>query len=140
MFFMSATAPPDTSESASHLNGRGMDLLKKHGWTGGALGKNNEGILEPIQALDNMGRKGLGSSEVAATVAGSYNGKHVVPKSREASVSVGNRDRKPVEWVNCREDYDSEFKYDSALLVGKETYDYDLFCSSEKVQQLFDSK
>lgn len=27
MFFMSATAPPDTSESASHLNGRGMDLL-----------------------------------------------------------------------------------------------------------------
>jgi hypothetical protein len=39
----------------------GSKLLKKMGWIGGGIGKDLQGIAEPIQIEDLQGRKGLGS-------------------------------------------------------------------------------
>ncbi|CAF4068249.1 unnamed protein product, partial [Rotaria magnacalcarata] len=40
----------------------GSKLLKKMGWVGGGIGKDLQGIAEPIQIEDLQGRKGLGSN------------------------------------------------------------------------------
>ena len=42
----------------------GSRLLKKMGWVGGGIGKDLQGIAEPIQIEDLQGRKGLGSSSL----------------------------------------------------------------------------
>lgn len=42
----------------------GSKLLKKMGWVGGGIGKDLQGIAEPIQIEDLQGRKGLGSSSL----------------------------------------------------------------------------
>jgi hypothetical protein len=42
----------------------GSKLLKKMGWVGGGIGKDLQGIAEPIQIEDLQGRKGLGSNSL----------------------------------------------------------------------------
>jgi hypothetical protein len=42
----------------------GSKLLKKMGWIGGGIGKDLQGIAEPIQIEDLQGRKGLGSNNL----------------------------------------------------------------------------
>jgi hypothetical protein len=42
----------------------GSKLLKKMGWIGGGIGKDLQGIAEPIQIEDLQGRKGLGSNSL----------------------------------------------------------------------------
>lgn len=42
----------------------GSKLLKKMGWVGGGIGKDLQGISEPIQIEDLTGRKGLGSNSL----------------------------------------------------------------------------
>ncbi|CAF0806322.1 unnamed protein product [Didymodactylos carnosus] len=39
-------------------------LMKKMGWDGGGIGKQGQGIAEPIQVEDLHGRKGLGSNRL----------------------------------------------------------------------------
>lgn len=36
-------------------------MLQKQGWTGGSLGSNEEGILEPIGVHKKVGKGGLGA-------------------------------------------------------------------------------
>ncbi|KAM3181908.1 hypothetical protein ACTXT7_013446 [Hymenolepis weldensis] len=47
----------------------GMQLLKKMGWIKDiGLGKNGSGILEPVKASSNLGRKGLGKGPTQANI------------------------------------------------------------------------
>lgn len=39
----------------------GFRMLQKQGWTGGSLGSNEEGILEPIGVHKKIGKAGLGA-------------------------------------------------------------------------------
>ncbi|KAG7169595.1 NF-kappa-B-repressing factor-like [Homarus americanus] len=41
----------------------GMKLLKLMGWTGGGLGKEGSGIIEPIKPAEVFGREGLGRNK-----------------------------------------------------------------------------
>ena len=42
---------------------KGNELLKKMGWTGGALGQQGDGITEPVGIRIKRDNKGLGASE-----------------------------------------------------------------------------
>jgi len=45
----------------------GHKLLKMMGWSEGGLGKNGQGIVEPIKPADLTGRQGLGWNETSGT-------------------------------------------------------------------------
>jgi hypothetical protein len=61
----SLTTPvPTTNTNTQQKEDMGSKLLKKMGWIGGGIGKDLQGIAEPIQIEDLQGRKGLGSSSL----------------------------------------------------------------------------
>lgn len=43
-------------------------MMKMMGWTGGALGSNQEGREEPVAAVLKVGRKGLGLDDAVTDV------------------------------------------------------------------------
>lgn len=55
---------PSMQTGAAQKEDMGSKLLKKMGWVGGGIGKDLQGIAEPIQIEDLQGRKGLGSSSL----------------------------------------------------------------------------
>ncbi|CAF3336866.1 unnamed protein product [Rotaria sp. Silwood1] len=55
------TTTPTNTQSKEDM---GSKLLKKMGWVGGGIGKDLQGIAEPIQIEDLQGRKGLGSNNL----------------------------------------------------------------------------
>ncbi|UJR33672.1 hypothetical protein I4U23_021104 [Adineta vaga] len=59
-----ATSMTTTNNTAPPKEDMGSKLLKKMGWIGGGIGKDLQGIAEPIQIEDLQGRKGLGSSSL----------------------------------------------------------------------------
>lgn len=61
----SLSAPQSAANSnAPQKEDMGSRLLKKMGWIGGGIGKDLQGIAEPIQIEDLQGRKGLGSNNL----------------------------------------------------------------------------
>ena len=63
-----ATSVPTTNMNVNmnmqQKEDMGSKLLKKMGWVGGGIGKDLQGISEPIQIEDLQGRKGLGSNSL----------------------------------------------------------------------------
>ncbi|CAF1316597.1 unnamed protein product, partial [Rotaria sordida] len=57
----SITTMPTNTQQKEDM---GSKLLKKMGWVGGGIGKDLQGIAEPIQIEDLQGRKGLGSNNL----------------------------------------------------------------------------
>ncbi|CAH0551479.1 unnamed protein product [Brassicogethes aeneus] len=58
------TQTASVNESISSEN-KGFKLLSKMGWKEGeSLGKDNEGIKEPVQVISNQGTAGIGSEEL----------------------------------------------------------------------------
>ncbi|CAF0792321.1 unnamed protein product [Adineta steineri] len=53
-----------TNANPEQKEDMGSKLLKKMGWIGGGIGKDLQGIAEPIQIEDLQGRKGLGSNSL----------------------------------------------------------------------------
>uniref|UniRef100_A0A182J769 Uncharacterized protein n=1 Tax=Anopheles atroparvus TaxID=41427 RepID=A0A182J769_ANOAO len=55
--------PPKDQPSATAIKEEniGFKMLQKQGWSGGALGTNEDGILEPIAATMRKGKAGLGT-------------------------------------------------------------------------------
>jgi hypothetical protein len=61
------TSIPTMNNSNNNIQPKedmGSKLLKKMGWIGGGIGKDLQGIAEPIQIEDLQGRKGLGSNSL----------------------------------------------------------------------------
>jgi len=54
----------NTNDTVTAKEDMGAKLLKKMGWIGGGIGKDLQGIAEPIQIEDLHGRKGLGSNSL----------------------------------------------------------------------------
>jgi hypothetical protein len=54
----------DNNNNTQQKEDMGSKLLKKMGWIGGGIGKDLQGIAEPIQIEDLQGRKGLGSNSL----------------------------------------------------------------------------
>jgi hypothetical protein len=54
----------DNNNVTQQKEDMGSKLLKKMGWIGGGIGKDLQGIAEPIQIEDLQGRKGLGSNSL----------------------------------------------------------------------------
>lgn len=66
--FSQILTPKGTSIANDDSN-VGVQLLKKMGWTQSTgLGKDGSGILEPIRASSNFGRKGLGKGPMQSAV------------------------------------------------------------------------
>ena len=59
-----ASLAPVNNNNAPAKEDMGAKLLKKMGWIGGGIGKDLQGIAEPIQIEDLQGRKGLGSNSL----------------------------------------------------------------------------
>lgn len=47
---------------------KGFKMMKMMGWTGGALGNNNDGREEPVTVVLKVGRKGLGLDDAVTDV------------------------------------------------------------------------
>ncbi|CAF2329169.1 unnamed protein product [Rotaria sp. Silwood2] len=60
----SLTTMTTTPTNTQPKEDMGSKLLKKMGWIGGGIGKDLQGIAEPIQIEDLQGRKGLGSNNL----------------------------------------------------------------------------
>ena len=57
-----------TVDTSLNESNKGMQLLKLMGWSGGGLGKEGEGIVEPIRPSNIFGRSGLGSQDYTNAV------------------------------------------------------------------------
>lgn len=58
-----------TSIPPIHSSNLGYQLLQKHGWKEGrGLGASEQGRLDPIEAIGNQNKRGLGADQPKATV------------------------------------------------------------------------
>ncbi|XP_045787958.1 septin and tuftelin-interacting protein 1 homolog 1-like [Trifolium pratense] len=124
----------DVGTFETHTKGIGMKLLAKMGYKGGGLGKNQQGILNPIEATLRAKNKGLGfdSSEKTTmllptlqTEKKNTSGGDVQPtvgRSRERSWLKQLKKKKKEEYVTAEE-----------LLASKQE-------DSEVVQKIYDMR
>lgn len=113
-----------------HTKGIGMKLLEKMGYKGGGLGKNEQGILAPIEAKlrpKNMGM-GFNGKETSAPAIQESEGKPVVPPAQ----SVEGRPKEKLWLKQARKE--KKFITAKELLAQKQEQ------GLEVVQKVFDMR
>lgn len=69
-----------------HTKGIGSKLLQKMGWKGKGLGKNENGIIQPLQAVARAGDSGLDENDFMGIDRSVYRPNEVVPEPQKEEI------------------------------------------------------
>eukprot|EP00124_Ichthyophonus_hoferi_P004043 Ihof_evm2s402 gene=Ihof_evmTU2s402 len=121
----------DLEGKAKMGGGIGEKLMRAAGWAGAGLGKNSQGIVEPVSASDKHDRLGLGFKAPNDPI-----------KRRKHTIDVGRYfpHHQDFELISCNEVFVASDMIQDIRLDPHKPVDYNVFCDERLVQNLFLAK